>query len=213
MKKSFITGLIFLLPIAVTFFLISFIFDIFTSPFLDFVTSFVIKYAGSFPFLQDPNVVSFIARIIILVLFCLCILILGFLGTKFFFKSLLSFGNAILMKIPFFKSIYHTTKDLLNSVISIDDRKAFKNPIMVSFPNEKSFCIGFLSGSVPPECEKILNKKLTPVFVPTAPYPISGYLIFAEEAFNIDMTNEEAVTFTVSCGIITPENKEEIKKK
>ena len=121
---------------------------------------------------------------------------------------MLAWGNAFLMKIPFFKGIYHTSKDLIDSIISADERKAFLYPLMVNFPFKKSQSIGFLSGTVPPECEKKLNKKLTSIFVPTAPHPISGYLIFApeEEITKIKMTNEEAVKFTVSCGIITPES-------
>lgn len=212
MRKSFVTGLIILLPIVVTFLLISFIFNIFTSPFLDLVKTDLVKYETILPFLKSADVLAFIARVIILILFCLFIFVLGWLGRKFFFKTLLSWANAIFMKIPLFKGIYHTSKDLIDSIMSTDERKAFLHPLMVSFPSKKSSAVGFLSGTVPPECEKKLNQKLVPIFVPTAPHPISGYLVFAssDDVTNINMKNEEAVKFTVSCGIITPETEKEI---
>lgn len=213
MKKSFITGLIILVPIAITFFIFTFVLDLFTSPFLDLVRGFIGQYKKTLPFLTSDEFVTFLARLIILILFCLFIFLLGVLGRWFLFRAFLAWGNKILMKIPFFKSIYHTTKDLINAVISIDERKAFKHPLMVTFPSKKSMCVGFLSGSVPPQCAKAVKEKLTPIFVPTAPHPISGYLILApdKEITSIKMTNEEAIKFTVSCGVITPESSKETK--
>jgi len=101
---------------------------------------------------------------------------------------------------------------MVTSLLSIKKRKAFKCPVMVKFPSNKSSCIGFLSGEVPKECKKV-GIDLEPVFVPTAPHPISGYLIFVpkKEVKKIKMTNEEAVKFTVSCGVITPETIKKIK--
>ena len=206
MKKSFAAGLIILLPIAVTVFLLSLILEIFTSPFVDGMTNLLSGLEGTMP----HQIIVFFARIIIIMLFCVGIFLLGVLARLFLFKVLLSGLNKILLKIPVFKSIYHTVKDLIGSVFSIDEKKAFKHPLMISFPSEKSSCVAFLSGSTPKECEKVLNKELVPVFVPTAPHPISGYMVLApkDQVDEIKMTNEEAIKFTVSCGVITPENKE-----
>jgi uncharacterized membrane protein len=42
--------------------------------------------------------------------------------------------------------------------------------------------------------------------MPTAPHPISGFLFLVPEkdVYKIDMTNEEALKFLVSCGMIHP---------
>ena len=80
---------------------------------------------------------------------------------------------------------------------------------MVAFPSKDSYCVGFESGEIPEECQSKVKEKLKPVFVPTAPHPISGYLVMAKEkeVFSIDMKNEDAVKFTVSCGLILPGEK------
>lgn len=213
MKRSFITGLIILLPIAITFLLISFLLDIFTSPFLEIANPILERLEKIIPILDSPELRTFISRIIIILFFFFAILILGILGRWFIFRSLLSLGNTALMKIPFFKSIYNTVKDIITSFLSVKERRAFKYPVMVEFPSKDSKCIGFLSGRVPKECLEATKEDLSPIFVPTAPHPISGYLIFVpkKNVLDIDMTNEEAIKFTVSCGIITPESIKEMK--
>ena len=215
MKKSFLTGLIILLPAVVTFFLLTLVLDIFTSPFLELVSKFLSNHKNLIPIFNSPVFVAILGKIIIIIFFTIAIILLGMLGQWFLFKAILHGANAILMKIPFFKSIYHTAKDLISSVFSIDERKAFVHPLMVPFPSEKSYSVSFLSGTVPPECQSKINKKLVSVFVPTAPHPISGYLIFVseDEIDNINMTNEQAVKFTVSCGVITPETQKEINNE
>ena len=99
-----------------------------------------------------------------------------------------------------------TSKDIVQAFFQ-KDSQAFRNPVMVSFPSKKSFTVGFATGRVPNVCQKHFEKKLTPVFVPTAPHPISGFILFTEEdkQLKVDMTNEEAVKLTVSCGVIVPE--------
>jgi uncharacterized membrane protein len=208
MKKSFLTGLVILLPVAVTFFVLGFMLDLLTAPFLKLVSHMLERYQELIPIFKSTEFVTFIARILIILLFCLLILILGVLGRWFLFKVFLNWGNALLMKIPFFRSIYHTAKDLINSIISMDERKAFVHPLMVRFPFKKSLAVGFLSGIVPPECQKVTGKKLVPVFLPTAPHALSGFLIFAKESetYKIKMTNEETIKFILSCGVITPES-------
>lgn len=112
------------------------------------------------------------------------------------------------MKIPFIRSIHHTVKDLIDAVVSIDERKAFVNPLMIPFPSDKSMALGFLSGSVPEECQKAIKKKLVPILMPTAPHPIAGYLVFVPEdkIYKVNLTNEDVIKFVLSCGVITPEN-------
>ncbi len=89
------------------------------------------------------------------------------------------------------------------------ESKAFTKTAMVAFPSKDSYCVGFESGEIPEECQSKVTEKLKPVFVPTAPHPISGYLVMAKEkeVFSIDMKNEDAVKFTVSCGLILPGEK------
>ncbi len=212
MKKYLIAGLIILLPLALTVLVIIFIVDLFTSPFLSLVTNFLLQFKQALPILQNPTLVKVIARTIILLLLCGFIFLLGLFTRWFFFKGLLNVTNKVLSKIPFVKSIYKSLRDITSSFITQGERKAFKHTTMVAFPSESAYCVGFESGDTPKECEEKTGKKLKPVFLPTAPHPISGYMVLVPEdkIHPIDMSNEDAVKFTVSCGLILP--GEEIKK-
>lgn len=208
MKKKFVTGLIVLLPLIITFFLISFVLHLLTDPFIAIVSSFLNKFNGSHPWLLSPKFILILSQVLILFFFVVGIFILGVLGRWFLLKTLMKWVNALLLKIPFFKTIYHTLKDLITSVLSLDEKKAFNHPVMVDFPNNSSAIIGFASGSVPPQCQEHVKVELESVFVPTI-HPITGFLIFVpkNKVAKINLTSEEAFKYTISCGVIIPDLK------
>ena len=193
MKKYIIAGLIIL----------------FNSSFLHFFTNFLLKYQDTFRFLHNKAFVSVIAKILIILLLCVFIFVLGFVARWFFFNSLINMMNKIFSKIPFVKSIYKTLKDVISSFVSVDERKAFRYTTMVEFPSKDTYCVGFVSGDIPHECTEKAKEELTPVFLPTAPHPISGYFVMVPNKLihKIDMSNEDAVKFTVYCGLILPGEK------
>lgn len=210
MKKYLIAGLIILIPILLTIMLFVFLVDLFTSPFLNIAIDFLMKFEQALPLLKNPALLTFVARVIIIIMLCILIFLLGVVARWFIFKSLLNIANKILSKIPFVKSIYKSLKDIISSFMA-QERKAFTKTAMVTFPSKDSYCVGFESGEIPQECQSKVDKKLKPVFLPTAPHPISGYLIMVpvDEIYPIDMKNEDAVKFTVSCGLILPGEKQE----
>jgi uncharacterized membrane protein len=211
MKKYLIAGLIILLPLILTIMIFMFLIDLFTSPFLNMVSTFLIKFKTAIPLLNNPTVAKFTSRVLIIIILVMFIFLLGVITRWFFFNAIINFTNKILNKIPFVKSIYNSLKDIFSSFLSKNGRKAFKNTILIPFPTKESYCIGFESGDVPKECQDKVDKKLKPIFLPTAPHPISGYMffVFDDETHKIDMKNEDAVRYTVSCGLILPgdENK------
>ncbi len=207
MRKSLITGLIILMPLALTFLIFFFLIDLFTDPFLDITNELLIKLDLT-KFIQQQELLTFITRIITIVFLFFLIVLLGFFARVFFLKSLINIANSIFSRIPFVKTIYNATKDIVSAFLKDKkERKAFQRPIITHFPTKKSKCVSFVSGEIPKCCQEKIKEPLTPVFVPTAPHPISGYLIMVptKDLCEISMTNEEAIKFTVSCGMLTPE--------
>ncbi|EKE21570.1 MAG: hypothetical protein ACD_7C00185G0001, partial [uncultured bacterium] len=128
----------------------------------------------------------------------------------FIFNSLINFTNTALSKIPFVKSIYKAIKDVTFSFVN-KERKAFYKTAMIAFPSKDSYCVGFETGEAPKECEKKLKQKLKPVWVPTSPHPLSSFLVFVpkKNIYSINMKNEDAVKYFISCGLILPGEKAE----
>lgn len=207
MKKHLFAGLVILLPVMLTLFILLFLLNLFTAPLHDVSTLILSKVPGVYDFLYKYDLLDLIAKFCSLIILCIFIFCLGVIARWFFINSLLSLTNAILCKIPFVKSIYKTTKDVIQALFpQKNEKKAFKRSVMVPFPSKKSHCIGFVSGDVPEECQNNVDVPLVPIFVPTTPYPISGYFMLVPEdrVSEINMTNEEAIKFTVSCGTILP---------
>ena len=200
MRKHFITGLIILLPIALTIALVFFIIDFITLPFVGFIEQFLAQQSWYPPF-QGP--IHFLLQIALLFLLFYFTVFLGVLARIVAFKSLLSLYDYVLHRIPVIKTVYKTAQQVIKTIFGSTSR-SFKQVVMVKFPNEGSYCIGLISGKAPSLCEKTLGCSLVTVFVPTTPNPTSGFLMMYrdDEVIYLDMKVEEAFKYIISCGVI-----------
>lgn len=205
MKKTFLTGLAILLPIAVTFFVILFVVDFVTAPFVGIVEN-IISHHGIIELAAEHKyILVFISRVIVLVLFFFLILILGFFGRKLFFSWFINLTHRIFYKIPIIKTIYRITKEISSNIFSEKKKTLFKGTVQVPFPHERSKALGLLSG-VTPDAVDEKKKDLQAVFVPTSPHPISGFLMMYDdkEVQQTDIPTEDLFKFLLSCGMYHP---------
>ena len=207
MKKYLSTGFIILLPIALTVWIVKYLFDLFTAPLYNIVEELVIAYeqAQGLSLLHHTTLVTFASRIIAFILTFLLILGLGFLGRKFFFKKFVAWFNNVLLKIPFVNTIYRMTKDITKAMLS-SDQKMFKETVLIPFPSENVYTLGFITGVTPPEVLHHIPEATRTVFVPTAPHPISGYLLFSTPAAlgSVQISTEDTLKFLLSIGTAKP---------
>jgi uncharacterized membrane protein len=206
MKKYFITGLVLLLPMALTLMVILFFFNLFAIPFAHFASLFLIKMSDYLLFIPSPKLLFIASRIFAVLFLFLFLCLLGAVARRFFFKSLIKWTHRLMSKIPLLKTIYKISHDVIDAILSMDGKKAFKAPVMTPFPAAPSFALGFEAGELAREIEEKLNTKVIPVFSPTAPHPISGFLFFVPEkdVHRLSMDNEDAFKFLLSCGLIHP---------
>ncbi len=210
MKKSFSTGLIILLPFALTLWVVNYLFDLFTNPIFHIIESALLVYEKQqgLSLLHHETLVRFLSRIAALALTFFFIVILGFLARKFFFDALLKLFNQVVVRIPIVGTIYRLTKDITKAILSTD-QKAFKETILVPFPSPETYSVGFVTGEVPPDLQRVIPHVDVTVFVPTAPHPISGYVLFCprKSLHSIDVSVEDTFKFLLSCGVIQPPPK------
>lgn len=208
MKKHFLTGLVILMPIALTLMIILFLIDLFTTPFISIVTGILNRLENAFSFEIPTNLILPTSRILALILLCLFILLLGVLAHWFFVKKIFSWGDHILSRTPFIKTVYKVSRDIFTALFSSDGKRAFKYSVIVPFPFSPSYSLGLQAGEVAEEIQSKIKEPLLSVFMPTAPHPISGFLFFVpkKDAPKITMTTEESIKFLVSCGMIGSKN-------
>lgn len=217
MKKYFITGLVILLPLAVTLAIVLFFLNLLTGPFIGIVQSLFDHYhlfEKSFSFLGAKQTQIIIAQVSILLFLFLFTVLLGFLARWFFLHALIKFWDSLIHRIPFISSVYKTCQDVINTMLT-SETKSFKQVVLVPFPFKDSHSIGLVTRE---EIKGVSTKNgdtFVAVFVPTTPNPTSGYLVLykPEDLIYIDMKVEEALKYIISCGVIMNEPLKALEEK
>lgn len=192
MKKHFVTGLVILLPVALTLWIVSFIFDFLTDPFLGLAESAL----GSLG-VESQQTRTVIGKLLALSFLFALIIGIGALGRYFLFSYFMSLSDALLKRIPVISSVYKTSQELINTLMSTSG-KSFKQVVLVPFPHQKAFSVGFISRD-----DLEIDGKIA-VFIPTTPNPTSGFLIMytRDQLIPLDLKVEEALRFVISCGVL-----------
>lgn len=203
MKKYIMTGLVMLLPLALTFWIVFTLVDWLTGPFLDMTQKILSTFGlASAPvlFFSAEQVLRYGSKIFVLVFLFLFISLIGMVGRYFLFRYALRAGDKLLHKIPVISSVYKTSQDLIQTVLT-SDSKAFKQVVLVPFPSADCLTVGLVTKEGP------AGSNLVPVFIPTTPNPTSGYLILFDKSkvVFVSMSVEEAFRYVVSCGVLVSE--------
>ena len=197
-RNVFITGLLITLPIALTYFILQFLFrnlDALSPVF----TNVLINMGAPIP---EGYRIPALGLVITL----LIVLAVGWFTTNFFGKRFLHLGETIVEQIPFVRRIYKGSKQVVQSIANADT-SAFRKVVLLEFPRRGMLAIGFVTGSTHGEVQDLTKENLLNVFVPTMPNPTSGFLIFAppEELTEVNMSIEDGIKYVVSGGIVTTE--------
>ncbi|MEM1283283.1 MAG: DUF502 domain-containing protein [Chlamydiota bacterium] len=216
MRKYFITGLVILLPLALTLAIVIFLINFLTDPFVEIVQSLLDRYGlldHDFLILTSEQIQYVFSQLLILIFLFFFTVGLGFIARLFFFHYVIKGWDYIIHKIPFIRSVYKTCQDVINTILQ-SDTKSFKQVVVVPFPSPESHSIGLVTRENLKGLPSRNGKKMIAVFVPTTPNPTSGYLIMFEEDTieYLDMKVEEALKYIISCGVILNEPFKTISK-
>jgi uncharacterized membrane protein len=209
MKKYFVTGLVILLPVALTFAIVAFVFNLLTVPFLGAVKTVFDRYdifENGFLFLNSEQMQNLAAQILILISLLSITLILGFIVRWFFFRTTIKCAEYMVRQIPLVSTIYKTSKDIIKTIFT-SDNQSFKQVVIVRFPNPHTHAIGLVTRENVPGLKNTDYEDAVAVFVPTTPNPTSGFLVMykQKDLIYLDMKVEDALKFVISCGVIMPE--------
>ena len=202
LKNDLIAGLLVVIPLATTIWLSSIV-----SKFVLTLVTSVPKQLNPFitlnPLLQD-----LINLTLGLTVPLLAILLIGLMARNFVGRWLLEFGEGTLSKIPLAGSVYKTLKQLLETFLR-DNSKRFRRVVLVEYPREGLFSVGFVTGVVGPSLQPELEQRLLSVFIPTAPNPTTGWdTLFPETSVkDLDISVEDAFRTIISAGIVNPDEK------
>lgn len=206
-RGRLVAGLLVILPIYVTYFIIKFLIGLIGGILSPIVKKVVVLSGGTHPGnVVEGVIVTTIAFILVLV----ALYFIGVFTTNFFGKLILGYFEAIVHKMPVIKNVYISSKQLL-SLVSLPGGKAFKRVVMVEYPRAGMKAIAFVTGNIKSKD----GTELTSIFIPTTPNPTSGFLIYLPESdiTETTMTIEEGMKLIFSGGILAPEEIEFSQKE
>ncbi len=184
LRNYFLAGLVIFTPLALTVWIILVTFN-----FLDGILKPLIS-----PVINIPGV-SFVVLLLL-------ITFVGMLGTMAWGRRAVGVLEENLLKVPFAGMVYKTLKDA-SDVILTKRAEDFKSIVLVEFPKEGSYAIGFTTVSSIQEINEKTGEEMINVYVPTTPNPTSGFFIMVpkEGATFLDMSAEEAFKIILSGGL------------
>jgi uncharacterized membrane protein len=211
MRKYFFAGVIALLPLVLTCIIVIWLVELVTTPLIGVIQD-ILMYHPQMPFFSLTNhevLVKVLSRVFALLFWIVIIFILGFFSRKFFLHSFLHLTDRLFSRLPFVRKIYKISHDLTKVVFS-GKEKTFKQTVLVPFPHKDVFALGFVTSEALPEIfTKLASAIEIAVFVPTAPHPMSGFILLTPKSLSypVEVSVEDAFKFLISCGVIHPMQK------
>jgi uncharacterized membrane protein len=185
-KAKLLTGIFVLIPVLVTLYVVYIIVSFLDGIVSPVLTNISLSILGRSLYIPGLG----------LLLFVIITYATGVLTSNYAGKRLISYGEALLRRIPFVKSIYGSTKDFME-VFSSEKLKSFRGVVITEFPHEGSYSLALVTGRLQRGATAFCS-----VFVPTTPNPTSGYLLLVpdDKLFFLAISVEDAIKYIISLG-------------
>lgn len=132
------------------------------------------------------------------------ILSVGVLTRVYLGKQLLRAGDWLLSQVPVGNAVYKGLKQLLQTLFGQESAK-YSRVVLVEFPSKGQYAIGFVTGDSHEMPASMAGDHFIRVYVPTAPNPTSGYLLMVREQDVIatTLTVDDASKLIISGGLVS----------
>ncbi len=210
LRNKFLAGLALALPLIITFWILFSIYDIlhaWSKPVLAQVVNLVNEFSEE-PVLNiaDPKLES-LTNFIGFLFSVLIILGLGFMATNVIGVHIVTAVDKLLLRIPLVAVIYRPLKQVIDAFRSLGGgaKQNFKRVVYIDYPVPGMRMIGFATGQY---CDPQTGKAMTCVLLPTAPSPMTGFLLVvdSDKITDAPITIEEAMKMIISGGLVSPIN-------
>ncbi len=133
----------------------------------------------------------------------LILYLVGLAAKNWFGRKVIATGNAVIASIPVLNKLYLIIKQIVDTV-TIDKKKLFERVVLMKYPHQNCYVIGFVTSEDNQPFSAKAGKKLVAVFVPNAPNPTTGFLFYTpeEELVTVDIPVEQAFKLVVSAGVL-----------
>jgi uncharacterized membrane protein len=198
LRNYFLTGFVVAAPIGITIYI--------TWTFVHWVDS---RVKPLIPSVYNPdNYLPFSVPGVGLLFAILILTLLGFLTANLVGRTVVSYGETMLDRMPLVRNLYRGLKQLFQTALSQTGR-SFQKVALVEYPTKGVWRVGFVATRAKGEIDQSMPEKdLMAVFIPNTPNVTAGFLTFVprKDAIILDMSVEEAAKMIISAGLVSPEH-------
>jgi len=212
LRTRIVAGLLTVIPLWVTYYVVRFVFDIMrsaTEPLAQKVAEMVIAHNQQLARtsrLLPEQIRSYFSNWVVPILAVLLTLtflyLLGLFSANVFGGRLIRFIERQLERVPMVKTIYRSTKQIVTSIGGLDSGRMHR-VVLVEVPRPGLKRIAFLTSVM---TDSDTGRPLANVFIPYTPYLTTGYMqiVPLDEVTETGWTFEDAAKLVMSGGIISP---------
>lgn len=197
-KTNLLAGFLIIVPLVLTYWVFYFLISKLNLLMLDPIMRIMGIY---FP----REILEFLTKILILILMLAILAAIGFAARILVLRNIFGFGEKILYKVPMVRTIYGTLKEISLAFLG-NKASIFKKVVLVEYPSKGIYSIGFVTCEEKGEMQEKTAKNLVNIFVPNAPNPTTGMIIFIpeNEIIYLDMSVAEGMKIIISAGAVIP---------
>lgn len=186
-RRFFFSGLLILTPIVITFYILKTMAsasDNILSPVLDYILGVHLPGIG-------------------LIMLVVVIIISGAIAENTIGKKMFAWWDKMFNRIPLIRNLYKPVKQVFSAFSSNEGKSKFSRVVMVEYPKEGSFAMGFVTNNITGEIAEKIGHNMVSCFVPTTPNPTSGFLLIVplDKVTPLSISVEEGIRFIISGGI------------
>lgn len=199
LRNAFLSGLVMLAPLAVTWIVFSALFEKVGGGFRDTFFFFVPEALRKHPSLD--LIWNILATLIVFAL----VTVLGYVSRYVLGKYFGGLAERFIQSIPGIGHVYNTVKQIV-ATFSAQHRQLFSKVVLIEFPRNGVYSIGFLTNKTQGEPQVKTAAELWTVFVPTTPNPTSGFLLLLpkEQIIELEMSVGDGMKMIISGGAVVP---------
>lgn len=196
-QRALIAGILATLPLAVTYWFITFVFKKFSGFFLPYLELLMVKFDIMIP-LYWQKAISFMVIVVGLIF-------IGLIARNYVGKKLLGMIESLADNIPIVRSVYSSIRQIVDA-FQTTSGSSFKKVVMIEYPRKGLYSFGFITKDSSEFLNEATGEVCVNIFIPTTPNPTSGFILIVPKKDVLDpgIPIEHGIKFIISAGLVEP---------
>ena len=207
LARVFLRGLALVLPLALTAFLLAWVWRMLDAHVITRVESAVVAIADRLGYSFQPG--EWLTVGLSLLLLLVVIVLIGWWLGGFLGRRIYAVFDRILHRTPVVSAVYPHVKQITEFFLGSDAVVEFERVVAIPYPRQGLYSLAFVTGSSLKSLHRATGQDLVSVFVPSSPMPVTGYTLFVPrgELITIHMSVEEALRMVISGGVLVADRE------